>query len=127
MAYDALAKRPKVYDIHPATVAKLNKMVREARSKPGFKLSNGPIDDIPRYDWAKDPNNYCDEKGQPPYNRCHHCGYQYNQATGFTAHCNICLKALKYMEGGVLTHREQQRTRVPDGKKPVSLVEVNSI
>ena len=125
MAYDPLAKKQQVQDVDPVVVQRLNKKIAEARN--GRLPSNGPIDKIPRYDWSKDPNGYNNEEGLPPANRCFHCGYQYNNSTGFTAFCNICTKALKYMEGGVLTAAEKMRTRVPDGKKTVGVAEVNYI
>lgn len=125
MVYDALAKKPQIHDIDPAIVESLKQKTISARN--GKLPSNGPIDKIKRYDWMKDKKGYQDENGLPPVNRCFHCGYQYNNATGFSAFCNICTKALKYMEGGTLTKAEQMRTRVPDGRKPTSLVEVNSI
>ena len=107
-----------VYDIHPDKVKELDMKIRQKRN--GRLPGNGPIDKIPRYDWINDPNGYRDEKGRRPYNRCYHCGYQYNMANGFTAFCNICQKAMNYLQGGILSHLEQRRTRVPDDKTPIN-------
>lgn len=119
------SQKPIIHDIHPDRVRELDTKVNAVRK--GRLPGNGPIDKIPRYDWTKDPNGYMGEDGRKPFDRCFHCGYQYNMATGFTAFCNICTKAMKYMEGGILTPNEEKRTRVPDGKKAVSLLEGNRI
>ena len=126
MSFKASQKRVQIHDISPEIVERLNKKITSLRN--GKIPGNGPIDKIPKYDWSKDPKGYRDpETNRMPFDRCYHCGYQYNMANGFTAFCNICTKAMKYTEGGVLTQLEQQRTRVPDGKKAVSLLEGNRL
>lgn len=92
---------------------------------------NGPIDNIKRYDWKKDPKGYLDESpgfDLIPYGRCFHCGSQYNNYTKYTAFCNVCEQALNYRSGGygseaVAAQMSMQdaRNRVPDGKKRTSV------
>lgn len=117
------------FEIDQEQVKYIIQQVAEARKKK--PLSNGPIDKIKRYDWTKDKKGYRDENGNIPYNRCFHCGYQYNMATATSAFCNICYKALAYMSGGstpaVPAKIIAQRIRVPDEKKPVDLIHGNRI
>lgn len=106
-------------------ISKVNAMYRK------HPPSNGPIDNIQRYDWKRDPNNYLQESqiaGIIPYGRCHHCGWQYNNYTKFTAFCNVCERALNYMSGGYMSEAyeaqkamQDSRNRVADGKTRTSV------
>ncbi|WP_411753258.1 hypothetical protein [Serratia sp. (in: enterobacteria)] len=90
------------------------------RKKPP---SNGPIDNIKRYDWKKDPKGYKNESshsGLIPYGRCFHCGSQYNNYTTYTAFCNVCERAMHYMSNGYNSEASHAQQAMQDGRNRVS-------